>query len=211
MSYSKYKAVLIIFVGLFVLLAVLDRLLDTDSLSRLVSFVLGLSIGLSLFFFLLYAKKIFIKDYDGKLAPSKLFPIVSSWLIFAAIAYPISMSFIYTNWQSLTDKYIQWEKVSVGLKNEAYRNKSAASRLNAASVYYKYFGEEINYLDEKNQNKLYSPDESATAKRMNFIEDENKSRHLKLFMLFSSIMSLLSGIIVTIIYLRQRKIIKLRQ
>ena len=211
MSDRKYKGVLIVFACLFVLMAILDRLLDTDDISKSVAiFVSGLLLGLSLFFFILYAQKLSIKDYDGKFAPSKLFPVISFGLIFDAITYPIFMTVTYTIWQSYTNKYVQWGNVSVGLKNTAYNNKSAASRLDAASHYYKYFGKDIYYLDEKNQNKLYSPDKSTTIERMKFIKTENKSRQLKLFMLFSSIIALLSGVIVAIFYLQQRKVNKLR-
>jgi hypothetical protein len=211
MSYSRYKAVLIVFAGLFVLLVLLNRPLNADNISKfVVPFAAGLSIWLSLFFFLLYAQKQSIKDYDGNFSPSKLFPMVSHWLIFTAIAYPIAMASTYIIWQNLLTKnagpnltYIQ--------EIASDQNNTAGRRSKAAEYYYISSGEKIYYLDEKNQNQLYSPDKSATVARMELTETENKSRQLKLYMLVTSIISLMSGVIVAIFYLRQRKVNKLRQ
>ncbi|MEE9911339.1 MAG: hypothetical protein K4571_06405 [Deltaproteobacteria bacterium] len=94
---------------------------------------------------------------------------------------------------------------SATLINKALNNKATECRLNAAVQYYIFFGGEINYLDDKKQIKIYSPDKYATMEREKIIKSESDEQSLKMFMLFSSGLILLIGIIVTILYLRQRR------
>jgi hypothetical protein len=206
MSYSKYKSILIVFAVSYCVFAICDKYVNIASIPKYtVLFTSWLLLGLSLFFFLLYAQKVSIKDYNGRLAPSKLLPSVSVWLIFAAIAYLICMAVTYKIGGSHTDKYHRVEK---GLKDTVNNNKSAASRVNAAADYYIYFGKEIYYVDERNQNKLYTPDKASMVERMKYIAFQKESRKLKMFMLYSSILSFLSGVFVAVFYFRYRKVVK---
>ena len=210
MSDRQYKAVLLVFAGLFVLSHFINNQFDTQQLD-IINFLSITLLGLSLFFFLLYADNKIKIDEKNRFAPSKLLPMVSFWLILASILYSLFTSIVYIDWQSLTDKCERQENFAVYYKKTSLDDKqSAEKRLNAASEYYIHYEENINYLDENNQKKLYIPDKSANKERMKVVKTKKESRSLRTFMLSSSLISLLTGLIVTIFYLRHRKAKKLR-
>jgi hypothetical protein len=196
---------------LFILSNFINKQFDTQQLN-IINFLSITLPGLSLFFFLLYADNKIKIDEKNRFAPSKLLPMVSFWLILGSILYSLLMSIVYIHGQSLTDKFERQEKFAIYYKKTSLDDKqSAEKRLNAASEYYIHYGEDINYLDENNQKKLYLPDKSANKERMKVVKTKKESRTLKTFILSSSLISLLTGLIVTIFYLRHRKTKKLRQ
>jgi hypothetical protein len=84
-------------------------------------------------------------------------------------------------------------------------NITADKRLKLASFYYRHTGENIYYLDDNNERRIYYPDEVTKDKRESYVETINSMNNLFLFLIITSIIALSLSIVVIIIYFRIRR------
>jgi hypothetical protein len=207
MTYRQYKLILLCFLLVFALSAVFRNFITGSNLPTLILlYAFTLLYWLLLFFFLLYARKKGITEDNKKIAPAKLLPIVVAWLVFISVLYPITMIGISKTVNALVYRKIAPEDTLARIKKAATdTSKTAEQRLKAARFYYRYSGERIIYVDEKDTSEAYLPNENANQERLKYLEGLQQQSSLYHFMVVSGVLSLLSGVTVATIYLRTRK------
>lgn len=218
MTYKTYKYILLLFLFIHLVAGLLFGFADVNfdglsNIDHIFKIAFGLIFYISLFLFILYAKKKGVKECNEKFSPTKLYSFITLWIVIISIMYPLSMLISYHMIEFTSAKYtIPMDELLLKLKSASTDiDKQVERRIEHASLYYKYSEEMIYYLDENNERKLYSPNESDIIGRKGYLETVDKLESLYRFMSASSILSLLLGIFVSIVYFRVRKIDKSRK
>ena len=210
MSYRKYKLILIFFLLLYLSLWLVSRYIHSDTPSiklLIILFVLATVVHLSFFIFILNAKTKKIDNCNKRIAPTRLFPAITLFIVFVTLGYSLSMIAIYIVLKPTEVNHDKQLEVSlVKVQNMSIdENIPADKRLKLASFYYRHTGERIYYLDKNDERQIYYPDEIMENKRKSYVEAIDRVKNLYLFLTITAIIALSLFIIVSIIYFRIRK------
>lgn len=206
MTYRQYKLILLCFLFVFALSAIFRNFITGSNLTTLILlYAFTLLYWLLLFFFLVYARRKGITEDNKKIAPAKLLPIVVGWIVLISLLYPITMIGIYKTLNTFAYRKTGLDETLARFKKVAIDNsKTAEQRFKAAALYYKYSGENIEYMAENKHSMRYLSNQDTDNARLKYLEVVKQERALYHFMLGSGIFSFLSGFLVVLIYYRTR-------